>query len=89
MILGHNFAQTFHISRLWNANDVMSLTRKVKPFANTLHTNDINALVFSTESIVIPPFSNAFIKCKMKKVKRQAHLGKTYVFEPSVRYKAI
>ena len=56
-----------------------SLTRNGKPFAETLHTNDINALVFSTESIVIPPFSNAFIKCKMPKVKRQAHLGKTCV----------
>ena len=89
LILGHNFAQTFHIGTLWNANDVMSLTRNGQPFADTLHTNDINALVFSTESIVIPPFSNAFIKCKMPKVKRQAHLGKTCVFEPSVRLKAV
>ena len=79
LILGHNFTQTFHIGTLWNG----------KPFADTLHTNDINALVFSTESIVIPPFSNAFIKCKMPKVKRQAHLGKTCVFEPSVRLKAV
>ena len=60
-----------------------------KPFADTLHTNDINALVFSTESIVIPPSSNAFIKCKMPKVKRQAHPGKTCVFEPSVTLKAV
>ena len=67
----------------------MSLTRNGKPFADTLHTDDINALVFSTESIVIPPFPNAFIKCKMPKVKRQAHLGKTCVFEPSVRLKAV
>ena len=89
LILGHNFAQSFHNDTLWNANDVMSLTRNGKPFAHTLHTNDINALVFSTESIVIPPFSNAFIKCKMPKVKRQAHLGKTCVFEPSVRNKAV
>ena len=89
LILDQNFAQTFHIGTHWNANDVMSPTRNVKPFADTLHTNDINALVFSTESIVIPPFSNAFIKCKMPKVKRQAHLGKTCVFEPSVRLKAL
>ena len=59
LILGHNFAQTFHTGTLWNANDVMSLTRNGKPFADTLHTNDINALVFLTEGIVIPPFSNA------------------------------
>ena len=87
LILGHNFAQTFHIGTHWNANDVMSLTRNGNPFADTLHMNDINALVFSTESIVIPPFFNAFIKCKMPKVKRQACLGKTCVFEPSVRLK--
>ena len=67
-------------------NDVMSLTRNGKLFADTLHRNDINALVFSTESIVI---SNAFIKCKILKVKRQAYLGKTCVFEPSVRHKVI
>ena len=88
LILGHNFAQTFHIGALWNANDIMSLTRYGKPFANTLHTDDINALVFSTRSTVIPAFSNAFIKCKMPKVKRQATLVK-HVFEPSVRLKAV
>ena len=46
LILGHNFAQTFHIGTHWNANDVMSLTRNGKPFEDTLHTNNINALVF-------------------------------------------
>ena len=49
LILGNNFAQTFHIGTLWNANDVMSLTRNSTPFADTLHTDDINALVFSRE----------------------------------------
>ena len=44
LILGHNFAQTFHIGTHWKANDVMSLTRNGKPFADTLHTNDINVL---------------------------------------------
>ena len=82
LILGHNFAQTFHIGTLWNANDVMSLSRNAKPFANTLHTNDINALVFSTESIVIPPFSNAFIKCKMPKVKNKHTLVKHVYLSP-------
>ena len=77
LILDHNFAQTFHIGTLWNASDVMSLTRNGKPFTDTQPTSDINALVFSTDSIVIPPFSNAFIKCKMPKLKRQVHLGKT------------
>ena len=89
LILGHTFAHIFHIDTHWNANDVMSLTRNGKPFADTLHTNDINALVFSTDSTVIPPFSNAFIKYKMPKVKRQTHLGKTCVFENSVRLKAV
>ena len=87
--LGHNFAQTFYTGTLWNANDVMQLIRNGKSFVDTLHTNDINALVFSTESTVIPTFSNAFIKCKMPKVKRQEHLGKTSIFEHSVRHKAI
>ena len=67
----------------------MSLTRNDKPFADTLHTNDINGLVFSTDSIVIPSLSNTFIKCKMPKVKRPAHLGKTCVFGPSVRLTAV
>ena len=89
LILGHTFAQTFQIGTLWNANDVMSLTRNGKPFSDTLHTDDINTLVFSTESTVIPPFSNAFTECKMPKVKRHAHLGKTCVFQPSVRLKAV
>ena len=38
LILGHNFAQTFHISTLWNASDVMPLTRNGQPFAeHTAH----------------------------------------------------
>ena len=57
LILGHNFVHTFHIGTLWNASDVMSLTRNGTPFAHTLLTNDINALVFSTGSIVTLPFS--------------------------------
>ena len=71
LILGHNCAQTFHIATLWNANDVMSLTRNGKPFAYTLPTNDINAQVLSLESIVIPPFSNPFMKGEMLKVKKK------------------
>ena len=38
LILGHNFAQTFHIGTYWNANDVMSLTRNGKLFCrHTAH----------------------------------------------------
>ena len=55
MILGHNFSKAYHIGMLWNAYDVMSLTRNGIPFAETLPTNDINALVFCMESTVIPP----------------------------------
>ena len=82
LILGHNFAQTFHIGTLWNANDVMSLTRNGKPFADTLHTDDINALVFSAESIVIPPFASAFIKGKMPKIKNRHTLVKHVYLSP-------
>ena len=46
MILGHNFSKAYHIGMLWNADDVMSLTRNGMPFAETLPTSDINALVF-------------------------------------------
>ena len=55
LISGHNFAQTFHIGTLWNANDVMSLTRNGKPFADTLHTDDINALVFQQTALSSHP----------------------------------
>ena len=37
---------------LWNADDVMSLTRNGIPFAETLPTSDINILVFCVESTV-------------------------------------
>ena len=60
----------------------MSHTLNGKPFAGTLHTNDINALVFSKESTVIPPFSNAFIKCKMLKVKDKHTLVKHVFLSP-------
>ena len=46
MILGHNFSKAFCTVTLWDADDVMSLTRNGMPFAETLPTHDINALVF-------------------------------------------
>ena len=33
MILGHNFSKAYHIGMLWNADDVMSLTKNGIPFA--------------------------------------------------------
>ena len=35
IILGHNFSKAYHTGMLWNANDVMSLTRNGIPFAET------------------------------------------------------
>ena len=67
MILGHNFSKAYHIGTLWNADDVMSLTRNGIPFAETLPTNDINALVFCTESTVILPYSNGYIRVECLK----------------------
>ena len=55
MILGHNFSKAYHIGPPWNADVVMSLTRNGMPFAETLPTYDINALVFCVESTVILP----------------------------------
>ena len=53
----------------------MSLTKNGIPFAETLPTNDINAIVFCAESIVIPPYSNGYVKCKKPKVKGRAYIG--------------
>ena len=48
MILGHIFSKAYHTDMPWNADDVLSLTRNGISFAETLPTNDINALVFCT-----------------------------------------
>ena len=69
MIIGKTFSKAYHIGTHWNEDDIISLTRSGKPFAEALPTNDVNALVFCTESTVIPPYSNGYIKCKMPKVK--------------------
>ena len=81
MILGHNFSKAYHIGMLWNADDVMSLTRNGIPFAEMLPTNDINALVFCMESPVILPYSNGYIRCRMPKAKGKAYIGRSCVFE--------
>ena len=67
----------------WNEDDIMSFTRNGKPFAEALPTNNVNALVFSAESTVIPPYSNGCVKCKMPEVKRKAYIVRSCVFEPS------
>ena len=41
MILGHNFLKAYHIGMLWNADDVMYLTRNGIQFAEMLPTNII------------------------------------------------
>ena len=89
MILGHNFSKAYHIGTLWNADDVMSLTRNGIPFAETLPTNDINALVFCTKSNVVPPYSNGYIRCRMLKVKGKAYIGRSCVFEPLFRNRSL
>ena len=89
MILGHDFLKAYHIGMLWNADDVMSLTRNGIPFAETLPTKDINALVFCTESTVIPPYSNGYIKCSMPKAKGKAYIGRNRVFEPLFKHRSL
>ena len=54
---------------LLNADDVIALTRNGISFAETLSTNDINALVFYGVSTVIPPYSNGCIRCRMQRRK--------------------
>ena len=88
MILGHNFPKAYHIGMLWNTDDVMSLTRNGIPFAETLPTNDMNALVFCAESTVIPPYSNGYIRCRMAKAKGKAYIGRSCVFEPSFKHRS-
>ena len=87
MILGHNFSKAYCIGMLWNANDVMSLTRNGMPFAKTLHIHDINVLVFCMESSVILPYSNGCIRCKLPKAKGKPYTGKSFVFEPSFKHR--
>ena len=89
MILGYNFSKAYDNGMLWNADDVMSLTRNGIPFAETLPTNDINALVFCMESTVIPPYSIGYIRCRMPKVKGRAYIGRSSVFEPSFRHRSL
>ena len=58
-------------------------------FAETLPTNDINALVFSVESTVILPYPNGYVKCRMPKAKGKAYIGRSCVFEPSSKHRSL
>ena len=89
MIFGHNFLKAYHIGMLWNADDVMCLTRNGIPFAETLPKHDINALVFCMESTVIPPYSNGYIMCRMPMEKGKAYISRSCVFEPSFKHRSL
>ena len=73
---------------LWNADDVMSLTRNGMPFAETLPTSGINALVFCAESAVLLPYSNGYIRYRLPRVKGKLYIGKSFVFEPSYKHRS-
>ena len=88
MILGHNFSKIYCISTLWNADDVMTLTRDGMTFAETLPTLDINALVFCAECTVLLPYSNGYIGCRLPREKGKLYIGKSCVFEPSFRHRS-
>ena len=68
---------------------IMSVTRNGIPFAEMLHTSDINALVFCVESTVILPYANGYIRCRMPKGKRKAYIGMSCVFEPSFKHRSL
>ena len=87
-ILGYNFSKAFHIGTTWSADDTMSLTHQGKMIAQTISTKEINSIVFCCESTVIPPFSNAKIKCRAPKVRSRANSGQNLLFEPSNRHKS-
>ena len=88
MILGHNFSKTYHIGMLWNVDDVMFLTRNGMPFAEMLPTHNINALEFCMESMVLLPYSNEYIKCRLPRAKVKPYVGRSCVFKPSVQHRS-
>ena len=88
MILGHNFSKAYCIGTLWNVNHVMSLTRNGMPFTETLPTSGINALVFCAESVVLLPYYNGYITCRLPRARGKPYIGKSCVFEPSFKHKS-
>ena len=88
IILGHNLAKTFHTCTWWDQDYTVYFRRNGKPFVQTIPTSNINALVFCTESTIIPPSSNGYIKCKVPKGKLKASIAKNCVFEPSYKHRS-
>ena len=88
IILAHNCAKEFHMGTWWDQDDIMYLTRHGKTFEQTIPPSTINALVFCTESIVIPPHPNGYIQCKVPKEKLKASLGKNCAFAPSYKHRS-
>ena len=66
----------------------MSLTYQGRPIAQTIPTRQINSIVFFCESTIIPPFSDAKIRCTAPKVTSRANPGLNLMFEPSNRHKS-
>ena len=79
IILGHNFAKASPKGTWWDQDDNMYLSRHGKPFEQTIPSSTINTLVFCTESIVIPPYSNGYIQCKVPKEKLKLWVGIAYL----------
>ena len=66
----------------------MSLTHQGKLIAQTISTKEINSIVFCCESTVIPPFSNANIKCRAPQGKSRENSAQNLLFEPSNRHQS-
>ena len=58
------------------------------PFAETLPTYDINALVFCAESTVLLPYSNGYIKCRLPRAKGKPCFNRSCVFELSFKHRS-
>ena len=87
IILGYDFVMTHQIGTTWT-NNQMLLTQNGAPFTKTLPTNDISAIVNCAESLVIPPYCNANIVCRIPlRGHREYTYGKQCIFEPSLRHR--
>ena len=89
VILGHKFAKALHIGTWWDQpNDIEYLMLNGKPVEQIIPSSTIKALVFCTESTIIPPYSNGYIPCKVSKEKLRASVGKNCLFDPSFKHGA-
>ena len=87
-ILSYNFSRVFHIGTGWNKFHEMYITMNRKQLTTAINTTTINALVQCAELIVIPPRSNALIKCKAAKITCQKHYEKICAFKSANRHKS-